>query len=117
MIMILKNNNYICCKRLINLNNIIMAKKFKIEFKAKSLADYSKSMKENVNNADGLKKLAIQMEKDVELAKLAEDYKKKVDTLKSKRKEVKDLLSDIEGLEKKCVSMGIGKYEDTNEKK
>lgn len=46
-----------------------MAQKFRINFKSKSLADYSKAMKENLNNPDELKRLSEEMEKKYPIRK------------------------------------------------
>ncbi len=90
-----------------------MAQKFRINFKSKSLADYSKAMKENMNNPDALKRLSEEMEKNVQLENLVSDYKKQAETLRTKKSEIKELIKRLADLEKKCIDAGIGKYEDT----
>ena len=90
-----------------------MARKFRIKFKSKSLADYSKEMKENMDNPYALKKLSEEMEKNIELEKLFSDYKKQSETLRAKKSEIKELTKRLIDLEKKCIDAKIGQYEDT----
>ena len=90
-----------------------MARKFRIKFESKSLADYSKEMKENMDNPDALKKLSEEMEKNIELENLVNDYKKQSETLRTKKNEIKELAKRLADLEKKCVDKKIGYYEDT----
>lgn len=90
-----------------------MAQKFRINFKTKNLADYSKEMKENMNNPEALKRLSEEMEKNVKLENLVSDYKKQSEILRAKKSEIKELTKKLADLEKKCIDAGIGKYEDT----